>query len=72
MKKVKYWENRTPPPEYYAPVDPYREPPAYNLNHAALSRYAKRIGKKIADMSAEEIAPFFNGVPYGEKAADEK
>ena len=55
---VKYWEGRTPAPEYYAPVDPYQEQPPCNFNLAELLRYARKVGKPIADLTYEEIKQF--------------
>ena len=44
--------------EYMAPPNPYKNPPRSKLNLLELSRYARRIGKKIEDLTAEEILQF--------------
>ena len=56
---VRFWENRSPDASYFKPVDPYREPPVCNINLLALSRYAKSVGKKITDLTHDEISKFF-------------
>lgn len=56
--KVKFWEGRQPGPEYYAPIDPYKEPPKCSIDLLALSRYAKAAGKKIVDLSYQEVMQF--------------
>ena len=57
-RKVKYWEGRTPPATYYQKPNPYANAPASNINLYELTKYAKRIGKKIADMSYDEVQMF--------------
>ncbi len=44
--------------EYMAPPNPYRNPPKSKLNLLELSRYARRVGKKIEELTAEEILQF--------------
>ena len=44
--------------EYMAPPNPYRNPPKSKLNRLELSRYARRVGKKIEELTAEEILQF--------------
>jgi len=56
--KVKYWEGRTPPAEYYQRPDPYSRAPECNFNLLELTRYARTSGKKIGDMSYDEIQRF--------------
>ena len=55
---VKFWEGRTPSPEYFAPVDPYREQPPCKYDLRALSRYARKAGKPIAELTYEEVIQF--------------
>ena len=55
---VKFWEGRTPSPEYFAPVDPYREQPPCRYNLRELSRYARKAGKPIAELTYEEVMQF--------------
>ena len=56
--KVRYWEGRTPPPEYYEPPDPYKPGPKCNINLSELTKYARRTGKRIVDMTYEEVQAF--------------
>ena len=55
---VKYWEGRTPPKSYFEPMDPYKDAPHCPFNLRALSEYAKSVGKKIIELSYEEIEQF--------------
>lgn len=57
MKLPKYWDGRTPPREYYVPVD-YSNPPSCPFNLLGLSRYAKRVGKETRELSYEEVEQF--------------
>ena len=56
--RVKFWEGRTPSPEYYAPVDPYREQPPCKYNLRELVRYARQVGKPITELTYEEVMQF--------------
>lgn len=44
--------------EYLAMPDPYKNPPKSKLNIFKLGEYAERVGKKIEDLTAEEILQF--------------
>ena len=44
--------------EYMAPPNPYKNPPKSKLNLLELARYAERVGKKIEELTAEEILQF--------------
>ena len=55
---VKFWEGRTPAPEYFAPVDPYKEQPPCRYNLKELARYARQTGKPIAELTYDEVARF--------------
>ena len=44
--------------EYMAPPNPYKNPPRSKLNLLDLSRYARRVGKKIEELTAAEILQF--------------
>ena len=44
--------------EYMAPPNPYKNPPRSKLNLLDLSHYARRAGKKIEELTAEEILQF--------------
>ena len=43
---------------YYEPPNPYINAPSCNVNLLELSRYAKREGKKLAELSREEVSRF--------------
>lgn len=53
----KYWEDQTPPPKYYAPVD-YSNPSQCPFDLPALSRYAKEQGRAIAELTHDEVEQF--------------
>lgn len=64
---ARFWEGRTPPPEYFAPVDPYQDIEARNMaaglptiNHQALGRHLKETGKRGHELSREEVSRFVN------------
>ena len=44
--------------EYMAPPNPYKNPPKGKLNLLELGRYAERVGKRIDELTAEEILQF--------------
>ena len=44
--------------EYRSPPNPYKNPPKSKLNLLELGRYARRVGKKIEELTAEEILQF--------------
>ncbi|MBR3668476.1 hypothetical protein [uncultured Fibrobacter sp.] len=44
--------------EYLAMPDPYKNPPKSKLNIFKLGEYAERVGKRIEDLTAEEILQF--------------
>ena len=44
--------------EYLAPPDPYKNPPKGKLNLLELGRYARRVGKTVDKLTAEEILQF--------------
>ena len=43
---------------YYKTPDPYVNAPSCNINLLALSRYAKKQGKKLMELTKEEIQRF--------------
>lgn len=44
--------------EYIAMPDPYKSPAKSKLNIFKLGEYAERVGKKIEELTAEEILQF--------------
>lgn len=45
-------------PAYYQKPDPYASAPSCHVNLLELSRYAKKHGKKLIELSQEEINKF--------------
>lgn len=43
---------------YYEKPNPYVNAPSCNVNLLELSRYAKRKGKKLSELSKEEVRQF--------------
>ena len=56
---VKYWEGRTPPPGYYAPVDPYTDSPQCKYNLREMVQFALRKGKAPSELTFEEVEQFY-------------
>lgn len=52
--RVKYWEGRTPPAEYFLPPDPLKPIPC-TFNLKKVIEYAKMVGKDITDLTREEV-----------------
>lgn len=46
------------PASYYEPPDPYKNAPSCHVNLLELSRYAKKQGVAIKDLSEEDIKKF--------------
>lgn len=46
------------PDGYFDAPDPYSLPPASGVNLLELSKYARKHGKKLADLSKEEVDSF--------------
>ena len=44
--------------EYLTPPNPYKTPPKGKLNLLELGRYARRVGKTVDKLTAEEILQF--------------
>ena len=53
-----FLENEVLAPEYYETPDPYRDPPECHVNLLELSRYAKSVGKKLVELTKEEVERF--------------
>lgn len=56
--KPKFLENEKLPKDYYKTQNPYENAPSCNVNLLSLSRYAKSIGKKLVDLTKEEVNRF--------------
>ena len=61
MKKTripKFMEGEKLTTGYYDQPDPYKNPPKSPYNLRLLSRYAKKVGKKIVDLTKDEVSQF--------------
>lgn len=58
IAKPKFLENEELPPSYYEVPDPYKSAPSCNVNLLELSRYARKIGKKLVELTKEEVLQF--------------
>ena len=58
ITKPKFLENEELPPSYYEAPDPYKSAPSCNVNLLELSRYARKIGKKLIELTKEEVLQF--------------
>ena len=58
MPRPKFLENEELPSSYYEAPDPYKSAPSCNVNLLELSRYARRIGKKLVELTKEEVLQF--------------
>lgn len=44
--------------EYYDTPNPYVNPPSCHVNLLELSRYARKTGKKLVDLTEKEVSQF--------------
>lgn len=58
IKKPKFLEAEKLPKSYYESPNPYKNAPSCNVNLLELSRYAKKAGKKIIELTREEVQQF--------------
>ena len=56
--KPKFIENSKVSESYYAKPNPYLNAPSCHVNLLELSRYAKKCGKKLVELSQEEVKKF--------------
>ena len=56
--KPKFLDETTLNDFYYSNPNPYENPPACNINLLELSRYAKHAGKKLVELTKEEVQKF--------------
>ncbi len=56
--KPKFMENLAIGPDYYEQPDPYVNAPSCHANLLELSRYAKQCGKKLVELTQEEVSNF--------------
>lgn len=58
VDKPKFLETEKLPESYYETPSPYKNAPSCNVNLLELSRYAKKMGKKIIELTKEEVQQF--------------
>ena len=56
--KPKFLEKEAIAPSYYEQPDPYVNAPSCHVNLLELSRYAKKCGKKLIELTQEEVKRF--------------
>lgn len=56
--KPKFLEGAKLNEEYYTQPNPYVNAPSCNVNLLELSRYAKKSGKALTDLTKEEVKKF--------------
>ena len=56
--KPKFMKKSVIDASYYAQPDPYVNAPSCNVNLLELSRYAKKHGKKLVELTQEEVRKF--------------
>ena len=56
--KPNYFELGKLIPGYFEAPNPYQNPPKCNVNLLEMSRYARRQGKKLLELTQEEIDNF--------------
>lgn len=58
FEKPKFLEGIQMTPGYTAPPDPYVNAPTCHVDLPALSRYAKAQGKRLTELTKEEVEKF--------------
>ena len=56
--KPRFLENEAIAPSYYEQPNPYVNAPFCHVNLLELSRYAKKCGKKLIELTQEEVKRF--------------
>ena len=56
--KPKFLNGMTLQDSYFEKPNPYVNAPSCNVNLLELSRYAKRVGKKLVELTQEEVKQF--------------
>ena len=54
----KFWENEMVQQNYYEKPNPYVTAPSCHVNLLLMSRYARECGKKLMELTAEEVKKF--------------
>ena len=55
----KFLEGRELEPEYFEAPNPYKNAPSCNVNLLELSRYAIHVGKKLVELTQDEVRKFY-------------
>ena len=58
LEKPKFLEGENLPNSYYETPNPYKNAPSCNVNLLELSRYARKMGKKLIELTKEEVQQF--------------
>ncbi len=58
LERPKFLEGVEHPDSYYEPPNPYKSAPSCNVNLLELSRYARKVGKKLVELTKEEVQQF--------------
>ena len=56
--RPKFMENQVPAQSYFEQPNPYVNAPSCHVNLLELSRYAKRCGKKLVELTQDEVKKF--------------
>ena len=56
--KPRFLENSTLNQTYYEQPNPYVDAPSCHVNLLELSRYARKCGKKLVELTQEEVKKF--------------
>ncbi len=56
--KPKFMENAIPNQDYYKQPNPYVNVPSCHVNLLEFSRYARKSGKKLVDLTQDEVKIF--------------
>lgn len=54
----KFLEGEPLPKGYYDPPNPYVSSPSCHVDLPALAKYAKKVGKKLTELTKEEVRRF--------------
>ena len=57
-KIPKFLEGEVLPKGYFEPLNPYEDVPTCNVNLLELSRYARKCGKALVELTKEEVKMF--------------
>jgi hypothetical protein len=56
--KPKFMEGKIPAKNYFEQPNPYVNAPSCHVNLLELSRYARRCGKKLTELTQDEVNQF--------------